>query len=95
MRFPQTQAIVQLQIGKHEMIITPPFGNLTRRLFGYNRLMSGYKFFHPIEVRYGDLDPQRHVKRKVPMVTNAACPFLEKAQCVAALKVKSRQQREQ
>ena len=23
--------------------------------------MSGYKFFHPIEVRYGDLDPQGHV----------------------------------
>ncbi len=23
--------------------------------------MSGYKFFHPIEVRYGDLDPQGHL----------------------------------
>lgn len=23
--------------------------------------MSGYKFFHPIEIRYGDLDPQGHV----------------------------------
>ena len=23
--------------------------------------MSDYKFFHPIEVRYGDLDPQGHV----------------------------------
>jgi acyl-CoA thioester hydrolase len=23
--------------------------------------MSNYKFFHPIEVRYGDLDPQGHV----------------------------------
>lgn len=23
--------------------------------------MSAYKFFHPIEVRYGDLDPQGHV----------------------------------
>lgn len=27
----------------------------------YNRLMSEYKFFHPTEVRYGDLDPQGHV----------------------------------
>ena len=23
--------------------------------------MADYKFFHPIEVRYGDLDPQGHV----------------------------------
>lgn len=23
--------------------------------------MSGYRFYHPIEVRYGDLDPQGHV----------------------------------
>ena len=23
--------------------------------------MTDYKFFHPIEVRYGDLDPQGHV----------------------------------
>ena len=23
--------------------------------------MSGYKFYHPIEVRYGDLDPQGHL----------------------------------
>ncbi len=23
--------------------------------------MAGYRFFHPIEVRYGDLDPQGHV----------------------------------
>lgn len=23
--------------------------------------MGGFKFFHPIEVRYGDLDPQGHV----------------------------------
>jgi acyl-CoA thioester hydrolase len=27
----------------------------------YNRCMSEYHFFHPIEVRYGDLDPQGHV----------------------------------
>ena len=27
----------------------------------YNRSMSDYHFFHPIEVRYGDLDPQGHV----------------------------------
>ena len=27
----------------------------------YNRRMSAYKFFHPVEVRYGDLDPQGHV----------------------------------
>ncbi|MGB9521632.1 MAG: acyl-CoA thioesterase, partial [Anaerolineales bacterium] len=23
--------------------------------------MSSYQFFHPIEIRYGDLDPQGHV----------------------------------
>ncbi len=27
----------------------------------YNRGMSEFKFFHPTEVRYGDLDPQGHV----------------------------------
>lgn len=27
----------------------------------YNRAMSEYKFFHPTEVRYEDLDPQGHV----------------------------------
>ena len=27
----------------------------------YNRPMSDYHFYHPIEVRYGDLDPQGHV----------------------------------
>ena len=27
----------------------------------YNRGMSEFKFFHPIEIRYGDLDPQGHV----------------------------------
>ena len=27
----------------------------------YNRRMSEFKFFHPIEVRYGDLDPQGHL----------------------------------
>lgn len=27
----------------------------------YNHLMTTFKFFHPIEVRYGDLDPQGHV----------------------------------
>ena len=27
----------------------------------YNPAMTDYKFFHPIEVRYGDLDPQGHV----------------------------------
>jgi len=27
----------------------------------YNHRMSEFKFFHPIEVRYGDLDPQGHV----------------------------------
>lgn len=27
----------------------------------YNRGMDGYNFFHPIEIRYGDLDPQGHV----------------------------------
>ncbi len=27
----------------------------------YNRLMSDFKFFHLMEVRYGDLDPQGHL----------------------------------
>ena len=27
----------------------------------YNDFMSNYRFFHPIVVRYGDLDPQGHV----------------------------------
>jgi acyl-CoA thioester hydrolase len=27
----------------------------------YNADMSDYRFFHPISVRYGDLDPQGHV----------------------------------
>src|SRR5512146_2411533 len=27
----------------------------------YNRFMSDYHFYHPVEVRYGDLDPQGHV----------------------------------
>ena len=27
----------------------------------YNRPMSDFHFYHPIEVRYGDLDPQGHV----------------------------------
>ena len=31
------------------------------RLADYNRPMSDYHFYHPIEVRYGDLDPQGHV----------------------------------
>jgi len=27
----------------------------------YNRRMTDFRFFHPVEVRYGDLDPQRHL----------------------------------
>lgn len=27
----------------------------------YNRCMADYHFYHPIEIRYGDLDPQGHV----------------------------------
>jgi acyl-CoA thioester hydrolase len=27
----------------------------------YNHFMSDFHFYHPIEVRYGDLDPQGHV----------------------------------
>ena len=27
----------------------------------YNRRMTDFRFFHPIEVRYSDLDPQGHV----------------------------------
>jgi len=29
--------------------------------FRYNEVMSEFHFFHPVEVRYGDLDAQRHV----------------------------------
>ena len=29
--------------------------------FMYNDFMSNFRFFHPIVVRYGDLDPQGHV----------------------------------
>jgi len=29
--------------------------------FKYNGFMSDFRFFHPIVVRYGDLDPQGHV----------------------------------
>ncbi len=28
---------------------------------GYNLIMAGFNLYHPIEVRYGDLDPQGHV----------------------------------
>ncbi len=28
---------------------------------GYNPFMPEFRFYHPIEVRYGDLDPQGHV----------------------------------
>ena len=27
----------------------------------YNRRMTDFRFFHPMEVRYGDLDPQGHL----------------------------------
>src|SRR5271157_5637352 len=27
----------------------------------YNRCMTDFRFFHPVEVRYGDLDPQGHI----------------------------------
>ncbi len=27
----------------------------------YNRRMTDFRFFHPVEVRYGDLDPQGHL----------------------------------
>jgi acyl-CoA thioester hydrolase len=30
-------------------------------LTGYNPIMPIFQYFHPIEVRYGDLDPQGHV----------------------------------
>ncbi len=31
----------------------------------YNHLMSTFAFSHPIEIRYGDLDPQGHVNNAV------------------------------
>ncbi|GMV34815.1 MAG: hypothetical protein AMXMBFR60_26440 [Chloroflexota bacterium] len=33
----------------------------TTELPNYNHPMTDYKFLHPTEVRYGDLDPQGHV----------------------------------
>lgn len=30
-------------------------------LYEYNLQMTEFRFYHPIEVRYGDLDPQGHV----------------------------------
>jgi acyl-CoA thioesterase FadM len=32
-----------------------------RNIFRYNEVMAAYQFFHPVEVRYGDLDAQQHV----------------------------------
>jgi acyl-CoA thioester hydrolase len=29
--------------------------------WGYNLYMSEFRFYHPVEVRYGDLDPQGHL----------------------------------
>lgn len=60
MGLAQTQMIIQSQIWKHKRDYTAV------RLFDcpthdYNPAMSDYKFFHPTEVRYGDLDPQGHV----------------------------------
>ena len=37
------------------------FGNLSGLFISYNRRMSEFRFFHPVEVRYGDLDPQGHL----------------------------------
>lgn len=34
-------------------------------VFKYNDGMSEFRFFHPIDVRYGDLDPQGHVNNAV------------------------------
>lgn len=55
MRFAQAQAVFHLQVREHGRDYT------AAELLGYNRLMTGYNFFHPTEVRYGDLDPQGHV----------------------------------
>lgn len=35
--------------------------SLPALFFKYNDFMSSFHFFHPIIVRYGDLDPQGHV----------------------------------
>ena len=35
--------------------------NEARTINGYNLVMPEYRFYHPVEVRYGDLDPQGHV----------------------------------
>ena len=42
----------------------PQKSKLGSRIFfqnGYNLYMSEFRFYHPIEVRYGDLDPQGHL----------------------------------
>ncbi len=44
-----------------DQLTNKPTDYPTNRLPGYNRPMTEYKFFHPTEVRYGDLDPQGHV----------------------------------
>ena len=38
-----------------------PYFHLPSLSLGYNPAMSDFKFFHPVEVRYEDLDPQGHV----------------------------------
>lgn len=44
----------------HRQFLRIPYtGRLA--LVGYNRRMSAYRFYYPIEIRYGDIDPQGHV----------------------------------
>jgi acyl-CoA thioester hydrolase len=46
----------------HHEILTVHATRITlSRIKDYNSPMSAYRFYHPIEVRYGDLDPQGHV----------------------------------
>lgn len=49
------------QIPAHPWRTQPPVGESRAICLGYNRCMAEFKFRIPLEVRYGDLDPQWHV----------------------------------
>lgn len=47
---------------------------------GYNPFMPGFHFYHPIEVRYGDLDPQGHLNnaRYLTFMEQARIQYIRK-----------------
>ncbi|MBM3126886.1 MAG: acyl-CoA thioesterase [Chloroflexi bacterium] len=50
--------MVSIPLTTHPIL---PYFHLLSLSLGYNPAMSDFKFFHPVEIRYGDLDPQGHV----------------------------------